>query len=66
MKVKNIAIYIVFLMIFFLSLYAESTRLIKSKNDFGGKTYETVFKEGDKLFEKFKINKAITHYDLNN
>ncbi len=65
MKIWNLGV-LIFSMLLFLSLHAENTKQIKSKNEFGGKTYETTFKEGDKLFEQFKINKAITYYDLNN
>jgi len=46
-------------------LYSENVRLFKSKNDFGGKTYETTFTKGDKLFDQFFIIKALTHLDIN-
>lgn len=65
MRLIKFFICTIFFMIVVLS-YAETSKLIKSKNDFGGKTYETIFQPKDKLYDQFYINKAITHYDINN
>ncbi len=54
------------LILVFSPLFSETTKIIKNKNDFGGKTYETVFSKGDNFFDKLNIFRAITHYDIGN
>lgn len=57
---------LLFLFIFTGLSFSETTKIIKNKNDFDGKTYETIFSKGDNFFEKLKIYKALTHYDYKN
>lgn len=64
--IKKYRSIIFIVMIFsFLYVYPESIKLIKNKNDFGGKTYEVNYTTGDKFYDQLQINRAILHYDKN-
>lgn len=47
-------------------LYPERNRILKSKNDFGGPTYEVKYSAGDRFYDELEIERAVVYYDQGN